>query len=97
MTIETTPAPTANPGLLKRGKGLLKALAIGLLALAIAAWISLGVGLYVGVDKGIRIALAVAAAVTTEGLFWTTAALLGVSVVEARKRIWRTLTGRKAA
>ena len=97
MTIETTPAPTRNPGLLTRGKGLLKALAIGLLALAIAAWISLGVGLYVGVDKGIRIALAVAAAVTTEGLFWTVAALLGVSVVEARKRIWRTLTGRKAA
>jgi hypothetical protein len=97
MTIETTPAPTHAPGLLSRGKGLLKMLAIGLLALAIAAWISLGVGLYVGVEKGLRIALAVAAAVTTEGLFWTTAALLGVSVVEARKRIWRMLTGQKGA
>ena len=97
MTIETTPAPNANPGLLARGKGLLKALAIGLLAVAIAAWISLGVGLYVGVDKGVRIALAVAAAVSTEGVFWTVAALLGVSVVEARKRIWRAITGQKAA
>ena len=97
MTIETTPGPTRTRGVLSRGKALLKILAIGLLALAIAAWISLGVGLYVGVDKGIRIALAVAAAVTTEGLFWTVAALLGVSVVEARKRIWRTLTGRKTA
>jgi len=97
MTIETNPAPTRNPGLLSRGKGLLKMLAVALLALAIAAWISLGVGLYVGVDKGVRIGLAVAAAVLTEGLFWTVAALLGVSVVEARKRIWRRLTGRKTA
>ena len=41
-----------------------------------------------------RITLVLVAAVTTEALFWTTAALLGVSVVEARKRIWRRITGR---
>ena len=97
MPIETDPAPPRNSGLLARGKGLLKMLAICLLGLAIAAWISLGVGLYLDVDKGLGIGLALVAAVTTEGLFWTVAALLGVSVIEARKRIWRRLTGRKAS
>ena len=42
----------------------------------------------------VRVVVAIVAAVTTEALFWTVAALLGVSVVEARKRIWRKITGR---
>ena len=61
---------------------------------AVAAWAALGIGLYLGVERGTRLILAIVAAVTTEALFWTVAALLGVSVVEARKRIWRKITGR---
>ena len=94
MTIETETMESPKKGMLGRGKGFLKVLALLLLVGAICAWIGLGVGLYLDVDRGARITLVLVAAVTTEALFWTTAALLGVSVVEARKRIWRRITGR---
>ena len=89
--IETS---AAKPGVLSRGKGFLKVLTVLLLVAAIAAWAALGIGLCLGVERGTRLILAIVAAVTTEALFWTVAALLGVSVVEARKRIWRKITGR---
>ena len=94
MTIETETASAAKPGVLTRSKGFLKVLAVLLLVGAVAAWISLGIGLYLDVSRGARLTLAVVAALATEALFWTVAALLGVSVVEARKRIWRKITGR---
>lgn len=61
---------------------------------AVCAWIALGVGLYMGVGFTPRLILATAAAVTTEATFWLTAATIGVSVFEARRRIWRYVTGR---
>lgn len=97
MTIETETVPAARPGVLTRGKGFLKVLAVLLAVAAVCAWISLGVGLYLDVGRGTRLILAVVAAVATEALFWTIAALLGVSVLEARKRIWRRITGRGGA
>lgn len=93
MTVEIETS-AAKPGVLTRGKGFLKVLAVLLLVAAVAAWVSLGIGLYLDVERGTRLTLAIVAAVATEALFWTTAALLGVSVVEARKRIWRKITGR---
>lgn len=93
MTVEIETS-AAKPGVLTRGKGFMKVLAVLLLVAAVAAWISLGIGLYLDVERGTRLTLAIVAAVATEALFWTTAALLGVSVVEARKRIWRKITGR---
>lgn len=100
MTIETglidKAQSAAKPGVLKRGKGFLKVLALLLLVAAVCGWIGLGLGLYLDVDRSARLTLAIVAAVTTEALFWTVAALLGVSVVEARKRIWRKITGRSA-
>lgn len=85
-----------KPGVLKRGKGLLKMLAVLLLIAAVCSWIALAVGLYLDVGRGARVTLAILAALGTEALFWVTAALLGVSVVEARKRIWWRITGRRA-
>ena len=78
VDIETS---AAQPGVLSRGKGFLKVLAVLLLVAAVAAWAALGIGLYLGVERGTRLILAIVAAVTTEALFWTVAALLGVSVV----------------
>jgi hypothetical protein len=95
MTVETETVAPAKPGLLTRGKGFLKGLAVLLLVAAVAAWVSLGIGLYLDVGRGARLTLAIVAAVATEALFWTVAALLGVSVVEARKRLWRRITGRR--
>jgi hypothetical protein len=88
--IETLPA---GDRVLRRGKGVLKILVTLLAILAFVAWIALGVALYLGAGRDVRLATAVAAALCTEGLFWSTAALLGVSVLDARKAIWRRITG----
>lgn len=61
-------------------------------AACLASWIALGAGLALNVDKPVRLGLAVAAAVTTEALFWSVAAVLGVSVVQARRQIWTKIT-----
>lgn len=94
----TTDAPAAatpgKKGLLKKGRGFLIALSIAVGVAAVAAWIALGVGLYLDVSRQTRIILAVVAAVATEALFWSVAATLGLSVLEARKRIWKKITGR---
>ena len=94
MTIE---GEVAKPGLLKKGKGFLWTLAACLGVAAVCGWAALGVGLWLEVERGTRLILAIVAAVSTEALFWTVAAALGMSVVEARKRIWRRITGRGRA
>lgn len=95
MNTDTPAAATPEKkGLLKRGRGFLIALSIAVGVSAVAAWIALGVGLYLDVSRQTRIILAVVAAVATEALFWSIAATLGLSVFEARKRIWKKITGR---
>ena len=96
MTIETETASAAKPGVLTRSKGFLKVLAVLLLVGAVAAWISLGIGLYLDVSRGARLTLDGVGELGKKALIWAVAALLGVSVVEARKRIWRRITGRGA-
>ena len=97
MTIETPAAATEKKSILKKGRGFLIALSIAVGVAAVAAWVALGVGLYLDVSRETRIILAVVAAVATEALFWSVAAALGLSVLEARKRIWRKITGRGRA
>mgnify|MGYP003654577512 CR=1 FL=1 len=94
MTIDVE---TAKPGLMKKGKGFLWTLAACLGVAAVCGWVALGIGLWMDVERTTRLVLAIVAAVATEALFWTVAAALGVSVFEARKRIWRKITGRGAA
>lgn len=87
-------APSAPVSGVRKGRKFLWTLA-GLIGIcAVCAWVSLGVGLYLDVSKGTRLILALVAAVATELTFWTCAAALGVSVFEARKRIWSRITGR---
>ena len=97
MTIETPAAATEKKSILKKGRGFLIALSIAIGVAAVAAWIALGVGLYLDVSRQTRLILVVVAAVATEALFWSVAAALGLSVLEARKRIWRKITGRGRA
>lgn len=95
MTAETTPAtPAAPSGAVRKGRKLLWTLAAVTGAVAVAGWIALGLTLYLDADRQARLIAAVAAAVATEATFWICAAALGVSVFEARKRIWRKITGR---
>lgn len=66
-------------------------------AFAVAVWIGFFVAAKMGwFDKPTAIAVATVGALSLEGTIWCIAAAIGVSVFEARKRIWRFLTGRKA-
>lgn len=61
------------------------------LTIFLASWIAVGVGYAMQVDKSTWVALVVIAAFATEGLFWCVAFMLGLGMVEARKKIWRWL------
>ena len=76
MTIETPAAATEKKSILKKGRGFLIALSIAVGVAAVAAWVALGVGLYLDVSRQTRLILVVAAAVATEALFWRIAATL---------------------
>lgn len=97
MTVELNRRSKDQPGLLQRGRGLLWMLTVILGVAALIAWIALGVGLHLGVESSTRLILAIVAAVATEALFWSAAAALGVSVLEARKALWRWIVRRGAS
>ena len=59
--------------------------------ICLLSWLALGVGLMLGVDFTPRLILAAVAAVTTEALIWLTAGVFGLTVFQARQRIWRAL------
>ena len=65
----------------------------------LAAWTAVGVGYLLHVGVTTWTVLVVIAAVSSEALIWCLAAMLGLSVFEARRAIWRMLTRpfRKAA
>ena len=71
-----------------------KRLLVACWAIVAMVWIAMGVGLALGMDGGLRIALVTAAAIALEAGFWITAAILGVSVFESRRAIWRYITGK---
>lgn len=57
----------------------------------VASWIALGVGLYVGAGFTPRLVLVSMAAISSEALVWIVAAVLGLRVFEARRRIAQRL------
>ncbi len=69
-----------------------KKLALSAVALAlILAWVGVAVGAAMGVSKTTWFVLVTIAAFATEGAFWGVAAVLGISVIQARGRIWAWL------
>src|SRR6185295_18830844 len=67
-------------------------------AFAVVVWIGFFAGAKMGLlDKPTAIAIATVGALALEGTVWSIAAAIGVSVFEARKRIWRYVTGRGKA
>ncbi|NZA25460.1 hypothetical protein H0E84_03615 [Luteimonas sp. SJ-92] len=63
-------------------------------AACLLSWVALAVGIALGVGTAAMFVLATLAAVTTEGTVWLAALLLGVSVYQARRRLWETLRSR---
>lgn len=76
---------------LKGRYGILAAVA----AVCVASWIALGVGLVLGVDSSWRLAFAIAAALSSEALMWTSAAVLGIGLIEMIGRV-RGRAGRRS-
>ncbi len=60
----------------------------------LVSWVALGLGLFMDAPRNTRLLLATFAALATEGLFWLAAAVLGVTVFQARRRIWSWLSRR---
>jgi hypothetical protein len=59
--------------------------------LCVASWLALAAGLLLGVGLQARLALATAAALSTEALVWISAAMLGLSLFQARRELWHRL------
>jgi hypothetical protein len=57
-------------------------------SLCAASWLAVGVGLIVRPSLHAWTGIVTAAAVSTEMLFWAVAGALGVTVIQARHRIW---------
>ncbi|MDH5821684.1 hypothetical protein QFW77_01570 [Luteimonas sp. RD2P54] len=63
-------------------------------AACLLSWVALAVGIALGVGTAAMLVLATLAAVTTEGTVWLAALLLGVSVYQARRRLWEKVRAR---
>jgi len=83
-----------EPAPRRRRFGARRGVLVGGAAICLGCWIALGIGIAMEVSKGTLFVLAMLAAVATEGLFWLAAAVLGVTVFQARRRIWNVLTRR---
>ena len=96
MTVDADPGPVSPPpgGALRKGRRMLLTLAAIVGVVALAGWIGLAASFPLDLGRSWRLAFALIAGVGTEGAFWLCAAALGVTVFEARKRIWRRITGR---
>ena len=67
----------------------------GVLAvIAVAAITTTVIGFQMKLEKPVLIGMLTVVGLSLEGLMWTVAASIGVTVFETRKRIWRFLTGR---
>ncbi|TGY88132.1 hypothetical protein E5163_09835 [Marinicauda algicola] len=64
------------------------------LAVVIAAWASVAVVFAIDAPKALVIAMTVAAALASEGVFWLGVVLLGWSVLDRRRALWRWIAGR---
>jgi hypothetical protein len=60
----------------------------GLASICAASWLAVGVGLVVRLSLPVWTGIVTAAAVSTEILFWAVAGALGVTVIQARHRLW---------
>jgi len=61
-------------------------------ATVVAAWATVTVTYFLGFGVGRWTVVVTAACLATEAAFWVSAGVLGVTVLQARRDIWRWLT-----
>lgn len=88
---QTSPPPTSATPSMNATRWRWLRLAVGVCLLT---WLALGIGLVAGVGFTPRLVLATLAAVSTEGLIWLTALLLGMNAYSARRYLWQRLRER---
>lgn len=79
---------------LGRSKGKKGILAVGG-GICVVAWAMVAISMAIGVGTGARIVLLSVALVATEVLLWIGAALLGVTVVQLRRKLLSKLLPRR--
>ncbi len=60
---------------------------------AVLAWGTFGLGLVLDFERPVMFLIAIVGAFALEAIMWTMAAALGITVFQARKRIWQRITG----
>ncbi len=81
------PAPTPDVHRVLSKKRLLTA---GV-ALCLAAWLAFVIALLVGIDGTLRLVMLTVALLLTEGLVWLSAAALGITAFQMRRKILHKL------
>lgn len=92
--LTTTPQSNASAKPARKGSKIMWMISAVLALVSIAGWITFFVGVSIKLDKPVLVGVMTVTALSMEGLMWTIAASIGVTVFETRKRIWRFLTGR---
>ncbi len=85
----TSPAAESQPAHRRKWRWIVLSAVASLLS-----WLALVLGFLLDAGTGTMLILATLAAVTTEGTIWLAALLLGVSVYQARRRLWEKLRSR---
>jgi hypothetical protein len=90
-----TPSSNAAVPAKRKGSRIAWWIAGGLAAFAVVVWAGFFIAAGLGaMDKPTAVVVATVGALALEGTVWCIAAAIGVSVFEARKRIWRFVTFR---
>lgn len=87
--MKTLPDPAPTPGL-HRALNKKRLLTAGV-AVCLAAWLALAIALVLGIDGTLRLVTLTVALLLTEGLVWLSAAVLGITAFQMRRKILRRL------
>ena len=67
--------------------------AVALVSVCALSWVTLGLTVLLDGPNALLVTAVIAAAVSTEALFWVGGALLGWTAFANRARLWKQLTG----
>lgn len=87
--MKTTPDPAPTPAL-HRALSKKRLLTAGV-AVCLAAWLAFAIALILGIDGTMRLVMLTVALLLTEGLVWLSAAALGITAFQMRKKLLQKL------
>src|SRR5262245_52975248 len=94
QTLKSQLNPSSAAPVKRKGSRIMWWIVGALATVAVLSGIACAIVIYVDAGMTARLIAATTFALSLEGTVWTTAAAIGVTVFEARKRIWRFLTFR---